>query len=248
MKKYLLLTMILFSLMQGINGQTEKKTLSYKEIIKLNKSLKGSVFWYLFIWVDGHYSVDLEFTTDVNIFFDFNRNEVMFIPIKIQQILHNNRQSFQLDRKDSSLTVYYDGQFIMYFENNLYCESISERLRDMVRMYDEKDVAIWSEELEGLFREKIVQIYKKYNKEDYETVLFPIDTTYYVAASNRPLMIAYQYEKKQGLSIHKLCSCKHELLHSQYTQDLAALANEYCEKYNLSKIIFAARVLKNKDD
>lgn len=241
--------MLLFFLIQNINAQIWEKPLSYNEMVKLDKSLKGSVIYYLFLWIDGYYSADLEFNTSIDELFDFSKDDAMLVPVKIQQILQNNKQSFQLEKTDSTLTIYYDGQFIICLQNSFTCESISERSsrRNMVRIYDEKGVSIWNEQLVKTFQEEIIEIYKKYREEEYETVFFPNDTMY-IAASNQPLIIVYQYNKKQGLSIHKLCACKYELLRNSYIKDLAELANKYCEKYNLNKIIFAARVLRSKDE
>ena len=215
-------------------------------MVKLDNYFKGAITMYLFLWIDGYYSFDPDFTTDVNKLFDFKEDDAMFIPVRIQQILHDNKQSFLLEKTDSSLTVYYDGHFIMYLPNTLTCKSISERMRDMVKIYDEKGISIWVEDIITSFQEDIIQIYKKYYKGEYMTVLFPIDTIY-VAASNRPLIIAYQYDKEQGLSIHKICSAEHLFIENPYTEDLAMLAKKYCEEYNLSKIIFAARVMKKEE-
>lgn len=248
MKKIYFPLIILLFLTQITNAQEDKKILSYKEFSKLDKSLKGNITWYLFLWIEGYYSGDLEFTTDVNKLFDFKEEDAMFIPVKIQQILQENKQSFQLEKTDTSLTIYYDGHFIMYLPNTLTCASISERKRDLLYLYDESKNFIYDERIIELFQADIIEIYKKFIKKEYTTVLFPIDTITYFVASNQPLIVAYQYDKEQGLSIHKICSTEHIFIENLYTEDLAALAKKYCEEYNLSKIIFAARVLRNKDD
>jgi hypothetical protein len=201
----------------------------------------------LYLWIGGYYSGDLEFTTDVDKLLDFKEDDAMFVPVRIQQILQDNKRFIQLEKTDSSLAVYYDGHFIIYLPNTLTCKSISEHRRDLVRMYDEKETFIWEEETVNLFREEIIQIYKKYHNEKYEAVLFPKDTIYYMAASERPLIVAYQYDKEKGLSIHKICSIEHTLIENPYTEDLAELAKKYCTEYHLSKILFAARVYIKED-
>lgn len=248
MKKIYFILIIFLFLTQSADAQVDKKALSYKEFSKLDKSLKGNVVWYLFLWVDGYYSGDLEFTTDINKLFDFKEDDAIYVPVKIQRILQENKQSFQLEQTDTSLTIYYDGHFIMYLSNTLTCASMSERKRDLVYLCDESENFIYDEGILELFQADVREIYKKFIQKGYTTVLFPVDTITYFAASNRPLIVAYQYDKEQGLSIHKICACKYELLQNSYTKNLAELAEKYCEKYNLSKIIFAARVLKSKED
>jgi hypothetical protein len=250
MKKiYLLLSVVFLLLINDVNAQVEKKALSYKKFSKLNKSLKGSIITYLFLWIDGQYSSDPDFMPDVNKIFEFEKDDAMLVPVRIQQILQDNKQSIQLEKTDSSLTVYYEKEFLMCLPNSFTCGSIADYTsrRNMVKTYDEEGVFFWNEQLEKSFREGIIQIYKKYYTEGYKTVFFPKDTVY-IAASERPLVIAYRYDKEKGLSVHKICSSEHTLIENQYTEDLAALAEKYCEQYNLSKIIFAARILRNDDN
>ncbi|MDL2262669.1 hypothetical protein LJC11_04100 [Bacteroidales bacterium OttesenSCG-928-I21] len=116
----------------------------------------------------------------------------------------------------------------------------------MVKIFNQEGTAIWDEDLIESFREKLIQINNKYIKEKYEIVFFPIDTILYIAASNKPLMILYQYDSIKGLSIHKICSSKYEFLKHIYLEELADLADEYCRKYSLSKIIFTGMAFYNK--
>jgi len=248
MRKIFLSLLFLLFLTQDTNAQKESERLTYKQFIKLDKSWKGALSSYLFLWIDGDYSSNPEFTVDIDRIFDFNDDDWMYVPLRVQKVFRNNKQSFQFELTDSSLTTYYDGELILYHPNDFTCESLTDysSRRDMVRAYDEKGNSFWDEHLKESFQKRLSEIFIKYRKENYEVVLFPKNTIY-LSASGLPLRIAYQYNKENGLSIHKLCSCKHELLQSPYTQDLAALADEYCEKYNLSKIIFAARVVKIRE-
>ena len=251
MKKiFLSLLISLLFLTQGVNAQKEKGTLTYKQFMKLDKSWKGALSSYFFWWIYGDYTSNPEFTPDVDRLFDFKDDDWRYIPLRVQKVFQNNKQSFQFEMTDSSLTAYYDGEFILSLLNvGFTCEMISEvsDYRSRVWVFDEKGNSFWDEQLMESFQERRIEIYKKYWNESYETIFFPYDTIY-IAASERPLVIAYQYSKETELSIHKFCSCKHELLQNPYVQDLTALADEYCDKYNLSRIIFAARVVRNREE
>lgn len=236
-----------FFLIGNVDAQSGKQLLSYKKMMKLDKSLKGGICWGLFNWAQGYYSAYLEYPENIDEFFNFDDDD---ISLKIKSLLQNNKEAFSLKSTDSTLTIYYEKQ--LFFELSgfsLNCFIISEvsDYRTMVNMFDNQGICFWKEEIVNSFREDIIQVYKKCANEKYYSVLFPKDTVY-IAASERPLVIVYQYDKEQGLSIHKICACKHKLLQNSYTKDLAELAEKYCEKYNLSKIIFAARVLRNEND
>jgi hypothetical protein len=123
--------------------------------------------------------------------------------------------------------------------------NVSDR-RNMVKLFDNNGFSIWNEEIVKSFREEIIQIYEKFKKDGYKTV-FPKKDTFYVVASCLPLVIAYEYDKKHGLSIHKICSVVHKLSENLYTKEIAELAEKYCKKYDLSKIIFSARVYKKEN-
>jgi hypothetical protein len=246
--KFLLNTLIIFLFLFNSHAQNKKEQLSYKEFVKLDKYLKGEIGFCLFLRAEGYYSSYLEYPTNVDKFFNFDENTI--IPKHIQSVFLNNKKSFLLVNKDSILLIYYDNVLLDSFHARFGCTEISEfsDMRSMVAFFDNQDFPFWDEELANLFRDDIFQIYKKFIGEIYYTVLFPKDTVY-IAASERPLVIAYQYDKGKGLSIHEICSSEHTLIENQYTEDLATLAKRYCEQYNLSKIIFSARVvLEEKED
>lgn len=233
--------------MVNCNAQNAKTPLSYKKLIKLDKSLEGSITQYLYLWVGGHYLYNLDFKTTADKIFNFSEvseEEAMLVPAKIQQIFQDNKQFFQFETTDTSLNIYYDKHLMLYITYVFTCESISENSdkRKMIQMFDNQGFSVWNEELQNSFREDIFQIYRKYKDEKYDVILFPKDSIY-IYAPERPLIIPYQYDKEIGLSIHKICSTNHKLIKNPYTQDLTALAKKYCEIYDLSKIIFVALIV-----
>lgn len=242
MKKYFICVIFLFLLIPNIFAQSNN--LSYKEMKKLDKKLNGSISFYLFSWFLSNYSNNLDFSTDIDIFFNFNDDQGQYVPIRIQRILQENKQAFQLKQTDSNCSIYYDGHYLMELSPPLTCDAISIRMRDMVEMYDLNGNYIYNDTYIDSFRNELSNVYKLCKYRNFVRVPFTKDTTY----SYFFIVIPYQYDTINGLSIHKICSQNYLLSSNYYTQALASLAEEFCKKHNLSKIIFSALLLKENEE
>jgi hypothetical protein len=241
MKKIFFSLLIILFIIQNIYAQTDHKPLTYEDILSLDDSTHGNIAFYLLTWTQAYYSAYFDLTTDIDKFFHYNAGDAT------TSIFWDNKDSLRLERVDNGLIFYYNEKFLFIVNVPIItCKQIScgSYNRIMVNSFDKEGNSVWLKRFEKSFQRKRVQIYKKCIKEGYKTLIFPNDTLYR-EASNRPLIIAYQYDIIQGLSIHKLCSCDYQLEQNLYTQELAALADKCCKKYKLSKIIFAARVMGN---
>lgn len=80
--------------------------------------------------------------------------------------------------------------------------------------------------------------------ENYDYVSYSFDS---VAAgiSTPKLILLYQYDNKDGLSLHNISKQRFTLTKNLYSQKLENLAKEFCVYYGLSRIVFSGFALKN---
>ncbi len=243
MKKLFVYILFFFLLIPHNIIYAQSNPLSYKEFKKLDKKLDGSISYYLFSYFLSNYSNNLDFSTDIDEFFNFNDDDGQFIPLLIQQVLQANKQAFQIKQTDSNCYIYYDGHCIMGLSPPLSCDAITIRMRNMVKMYDLNGDCIYNEIYIDSFRNELSKVYKVCKCRNFVRVPFTKDTTY----SYFSIVIPYQYDTTNGLTIHKICSQDYMFTTNYYTQLLYSLAEDFCKKYNLSKIIFTALLLKENE-
>lgn len=240
----ILFSFFLFSV-YSVKSQGDNKILNFEELMQLNDSLEGSVLFYFYWLSDSYYSAYLEFPQTPNQLFNFGNNEELLIAKRTLSILKKNSTNFYFEDKDSIFFVFYDKNIFATFYRPFGCNEFSEysEKRKMIRIFDKEGFFIWNKKIAISFRKDLDNIYKKYIEQAYTTIFSQEDSNY-IMASNKPKIIVYQYDNVKNLTIHKLCSCNFDMSNNQYLVELKQLSMKYCKRYNLSKIIFAARIMR----
>lgn len=248
MKKYLsLIIIVLICFIANSKSQSKSKTLTYKQFIKITEIMNIKNYVEdIFHLVNLYYRENLEYPQTIATLIQVEDNEMPCLFIRELFNLYQN--SFSIHSTDTSCIIYCQNKVIYTETNfqNLKCYQCSETVdyKHLVRLYAIDNKLVNDTNLVNTLNNNLKLLYHKISQKNYTICRTNISNT----NISIPLYILYQYDTINGLSIHKICSQNYLLSSNYYTQALASLAEEFCKKHNLSKIIFSALLLKENEE
>lgn len=166
-------------------------------------------------------------------------------PFMYRQIM-DSITNFRVECGNLEMTLFYDNDTLAAFKRNFNCQDvyINMRLRDFVRLFDDKDLVIDDTTVFKEYctqkRELLVNLYEKCGY-DVEMVMLPLDE-YGIEKKEYPLTVLFVYDSS-GLIVHPLFSEYECQIDNDFKRNLAHMAGSICSKYNASKIIFSSQIM-----
>jgi hypothetical protein len=212
------------------------KYLRYDEYLNIDSLLYGNINHFLLLSIKSNYYIHFQYTVK----FEDVLNTIKSIQINpdILKILKKNKDSFYLRIDEmGNLFVFYQENLLMIINNDFDCDLVSESsdLRTTVNMFDKKRKYIYNEKKESSFRKELSIIRNKYHNLGYKTIQLE---------SGFEKQTLCQYDDIYGF--FQLCPFELEIIENNYIKEIELLSTQYCKRYKLSKIIFAASILEKQ--
>jgi len=219
----------------------------------LTSMMKDNTFAINFCWeswshlYSAYYIYGFEYPKDIESFIRCGEDNFGKQDIYIN-LLKNFQDRLVLRTDDSTVSILYNSDTLTtIIRETTTCQSISsdDNTRIYVQFFDNNGMPQSNNDYYASFNKMRASIYKKFIKKGYVSETFPKDSCN--VASGRAVIILYQYTPMEGLTVNKVGSCDYKVLDNDYTKSLEKLAARYCKKYKISRILFAGRVMSEKD-
>lgn len=221
------------------------KPISYLEYMSLNDSIRSCINYSIYSMLNDYYYNNYEFTTNVNdLFRETNKSNIKFV----DDFLKVNKASYSVEiNSDTAIIIYYQGHLIDTLSgfDPINCDLVSTVFdyRKIVRFFDRDGNIVTNMKGQEHFSKDLKTISEEFWR-DGNTPSYYYNDSKNNANSKLLRYIIYSFDIEKGITIPKLCikevNCN--IMESHYTKSVAILAEKYCKKYKIKKIVFAAQL------
>ena len=181
-----------------------------------------------------HSYIDIPNETSVFLSFLEKNN---LINSKEKSFFRDREACFTIRQNDSTATLLYgDSLFVIMLPKPAFCSSIEGYYnRHLVKIFDTSYNLCYSNILYRKFHKMLYGIHHSFFKQGYIAVSDSLSEN----SSTIPVIVWYQYDRDNGLTIHKSCSGCHTMIESGYSDMMLMSLEQFCQRFHCSKIIYA---------